>query len=404
MSRHETDISTAYWRMPDLSLAWQFLLLVPVVIGSGYLIIAAGVIVAFSRRRGQLPEGWSANWPPVSLLRPICGVEKNLAANLRSGCQQNYPDYHVVLSMQRLDDPALPIVREIEREFGPDRVSVTVADSEPEVNGRVQNLLIALGGARHDTLVVSDSDMLLRPDFLTTIVAPLADPTVGCSCTLYRAVGADTWFERLELLTVNAEFNVNLIFAVATGLTMACMGGSTALRRSVLESIGGWESLSEYMVDDFELGRRIEAKGLEIAIAPYFVDTIIDLSSPADWWQHLVYLDQNTWLAQPVGFLATIFARAVPFALVFAAFRLFDAVGLLVLAAVLAIRLGATAVILLRGLDDREGLRSLALLPLRDLAALASWVVAITKRTFMWRGYEFRLASGGRIVPRRISP
>ena len=390
--------------MPDLRLVWQFLLLVPVIVGSVYMILAAGVIVVFFRRRRQAADGWPASWPPVSLLRPICGVEKDLAANLRSACRQDYPNYHVVLSMQQLDDPALPIVREIEREFGPNRISVTVADSEPVVNGRVQNLLIALGSARHETLVVSDSDMLLRPDFLKTIVAPLVDPQVGCSCTLYRAAGADTWFERLELLTVNADFNVNVIFAMVTGVSMVCLGGSTALRRSVLESIGGWESLLEYMVDDYELGRRVEAKGLKIAVMPYFVDTVIDLSSPADWWQHLVYLDQNTWLAQPVGFLATIFARAVPFALLFAAFRWFDVVGLLVLAAALAIRLATTALILVRGLGDREGLRSLALLPVRDLAALASWVFAITKRTFVWRGYEFRLASGGRIVPRRTSP
>ena len=390
--------------MPDLRLVWLFLLLVPVIVGSVYMILAAGVIVVFFRRRRQAADGWPASWPPVSLLRPICGVEKDLAANLRSACRQDYPNYHVVLSMQQLDDPALPIVREIEREFGPNRISVTVADSEPVVNGRVQNLLIALGSARHETLVVSDSDMLLRPDFLKTIVAPLVDPQVGCSCTLYRAAGADTWFERLELLTVNADFNVNVIFAMVTGVSMVCLGGSTALRRSVLESIGGWESLLEYMVDDYELGRRVEAKGLKIAVMPYFVDTVIDLSSPADWWQHLVYLDQNTWLAQPVGFLATIFARAVPFALLFAAFRWFDVVGLLVLAAALAIRLATTALILVRGLGDREGLRSLALLPVRDLAALASWVFAITKRTFVWRGYEFRLASGGRIVPRRTSP
>jgi ceramide glucosyltransferase len=381
----------------------QGLCLLPVVVGSVYGLLAAVAVHLFCRRRpAPLADDPPAAWPPVTILKPIYGLDKNLAANLRSTCTQDYPTYQVVLSAQRLDEPALPLLREIEREFGPERVTVAVADSKPVVNGRVQNLLIGLGGARHDILVTSDSDMLLRPDYLKTIVRPLRDPGVGCVCTLYRAAGADRWFERLELLSLNAEFVANLIFARMTGASMFCLGASTALRRSTLEDIGGFAALRDYLVEDFELGRRVRGKGLRMALPAYFADTIVDLKDAGEWWGHQVYWDQNTRAARPIGFFATIVLKSVPFGLVFACLRVFDLAGVSAFGAAVAMRLASTAVVL-RSIGDDEGLRSLGWMVVRDLAGLLSWLVALTKRSFVWRGEEFQLTGDGRIVPRRAT-
>jgi ceramide glucosyltransferase len=338
----------------------------------------------------------------VTILKPIYGIEKNLEANLRSACTQDYPDYQVVLSAQRLDEPALPLMRRIAREFGPERVSVAVEQSEPVVNGRVQNLRIGLAAARHEILVTSDSDMLLRPDYLKAIVAPLLDPKTGSVCTLYRAVGGSTWYEKLELLSLNADFVVNLVFAHMTGASMFCLGSSTAVRRSTLDAIGGLASLEDYLVEDFELGRRIRSRGLRLALAPYLVDTVVSLDGPREWWGHQVYWDQNTRSARPKGFFATILLKAVPFSILFAAARGFDLAGASVVVAALAVRLATTAWNLAM-IGDREGLRCLALLPVRDLAGLATWVLALTRRRFVWRGVELGLTRDGRIVPRETA-
>lgn len=389
--------------MDELVTILQGLFLIPVITGSVYALLTAVSTLIFCARR---PRGVLSRprWPAASILKPVFGLEKNLAENLRSACMQEYPDYQVVLSLQRLDDPALPVVREVEREFGPERVTVVVADSEPVVNGKIQNLILGLGAARHDILVISDSDIALRPDYLKTMVAPLDDPSVGCVCTPYRAVRGDRWFERLELLTLNAEFVVNVMFACVTGASGFCLGASTALRRSTLEQIGGLEALADYLVEDFEMGRRIRARGLELVLQPYFVDSVIGLGGPGDWWRHHVYWDQNTRAARPGGFFFTVLTRAVPFALLFAAARLFDSVGLAVLAATLLVRFATTAVSLGPwGMNDREGLRGMWLLPLRDVAGLVAWALALTKTRFEWRGLEFGLTRGGRIVPREAS-
>ena len=376
----------------------QLALLVPILGGWIYALLCVAAVLVHARRRPEVLTNASP-LPAVTILKPVHGLEKNLAENLRSCCNLDYPEYQVVLSVQRVDDPALPLLRELEQEFGPERVTVAVTDSEPVVNGKIQNLLGGMKAARHQVVLISDSDMYLRPDYLRTIVAPLADPDVGCACTLYRATDADSWFEKLELLSYNSEFIVNVIFADVTGAYEFGPGCSVAIRRRALDDIGGLEPLLEYLVEDFELVRRIQAAGYRTVIVPYFADTTVDLERPGQWFDHQVYWDQNTRAVNPWGFFFTFLIQPLPFALVFALLRGFDPLGWAALLGTLAVRLGSRAVIF-RAIEDREGPRLLAWLPLRDLAGFGSWLVALTKRTFVWRDIRFGLTRDGRIIPR----
>jgi len=379
-------------------LEWLFL--IPVVCGSVFVVLCLLAVIRLRTRAPRIAEFSFSSWPPVTLLKPVYGLEKNLRENLRSACLQDYPAYQVVLSVQRRDDPAILLLQEIQREFGSELVCVAVEDCRAGTNGKINNLVGGLKHARHDILVISDSDVLLRPDYLKTIVAPLADPNVGYVCTLYKATHADTWHERVELLTLNADLMTSMIFARVTGITSFCLGATTALRRDTLEAIGGLPALADYLVEDFEMGRRIWKLGKKDVILPYFIDTIMDLKSPSQWWGHQVYWDQNNRAARPLAFAVTILVRSVPFALLYAAARLGDALGTAVLLAALLLRLATAAVILGWGLRDREGLRSLYLLPFRDLAALVSFFLAYTKRTTVWRGSHFTLTRDGRLVAR----
>lgn len=382
--------------------AWHLLpalLLVPVVAGLGYHLVCVPVVALFVSRRRRSP-GVPEAWPAVSVLKPVYGLEKGLLENLRSICRQDYPaDYQVVLSVQRLDDPAIPLLRRVEKEFGRERVTVVVADSEPVVNGRIQNLVNGYRAARNDVLVFTDSDVRHRPDYLRAIVAPLLEPDVGCSNTAYRASGADSWYEKLELLTLTLDFITNVIFAAATGASGFCLGASTALRRETLERIGGLESLADYLVEDFEMGRRVNELGLRTVLVPYFVDTRVDLASPAAWWEHQVYWNMNTRAARPKGYAATVVIRELPFALLFAAARLFDGLGLGVLGSTLALRWATAALLLGPVLRDREALASLPWLPIRDLLEFGAFFQALFRRRLVWRGVELSISRQGRIVP-----
>ena len=386
--------------MSAAARVFELLCLIPAIGGSVYALLCLTTAVWFRTGRGDSSRSRFATWPAATILKPVHGLEKNQRENLRSACIQDYPVFQVVFSVQDCDDPAIPLLFEIQQEFGPDLVTVAIENHRLGTNGKINNMAGGLRHANHDILVISDSDVKLRPDYLKTIVSPLADPRIGCVCTLYKASHAKTWYERLELLSLNADFMPSVIFAHVTGASNFCLGASAALHRSVLDEIGGLDALADYLVEDYEMGRRIWVSGKKIAVLPYLVDTMVDLKSPSQWWNHQVYWDQNTRAARPGAFFATVLIRSIPFALLYALVRQFDQTGLAILGGALLVRLMTAGLIMGWALGDREGLRNLPLLIPRDLAALASWLLAFTKRTTVWRGAQFTLTRDGRLVAR----
>ncbi len=366
--------------------------------GSVYAALCVAAAGVFRKQMRHAPS--ACDLPPVTILKPLYGADKGLLENLRSACRQDYPDYQVVLSVQRLDDPAIPVMRRIQREFGEERVTLAIAESEPRTNGKIQNLENALLAARHDVLVISDSDIKLSPGYLRAIVAPLADADVGCVCTPYRARDAKFWFEKLELLTMNADFVPSLIFSSVTGIVTFGLGASMCFYRRDLDAIGGFAAFRDHLAEDSLMAERIEALGRRVVLAPYFVDMEVDLQGFGQWWRHQLYWDQNTRAVRPVGYYATIIVRAVPFALFYALLRGFDVAGLEVLAAATAVRLVGALYALGAVLRDREGVAALWLLPLRDLLGLGVWIAASVRRDYVHRDRRFRFLRDGRIVPR----
>jgi len=376
----------------------EWIFLVPALGGSVYALLCILAVIRFRMQAAGRHEFAAEFRPPVTVLKPVHGLEKNQRENLRSTCIQDYPEFQVVFSVQSAEDAAIPLLHEIQKEFGDRRVTVAIENCRAGTNGKINNMIGGLRHARYDVLVISDSDVRLRPDYLKTIVAPLSHSGVGCACTLYKAACAETWFEKMELLTLNADFMANVLFAHISGASKFCLGASVPLHRSTLAQVGGLEALSDYLVEDYEMGRRIWELGKKIAVLPYFVDTIVDLKTPAQWWEHQIYWDQNTRAARPVAFFATALIRSIPFALLYSAVRGWDATGLWVMAGALGIRLASAAVILGWGLRDREGLRSLGLLIIRDISSLVTWLLAFTKHTTIWRGTSFVLTRDGRLV------
>jgi len=382
--------------MEVLVQALQWVLAVPVVSGSAFALLTVPAAWLFRRRRSipLAPEACS----PVSLLKPVCGQEKRLEENLRSCCEQDHPDFQVVFSVQHKEDSTLPLLYRLQAEYGPARVAIAIAERAPMPNGKIHNLVGAMPAVRHEQIVISDSDIEIPPSYLRRITAPLRDPGVGYVCTPYKGVHAERWYERLELLSLH-DYTTQVVFAWMTGASGFLLGGSVAFRRSELDAIGGFEALHDYLVEDYEMGQRMTGLGLRPAFLPDLVETVIDLPDRHSWWRHMVYWDQNTRAARPLAFIATILIRSLPAALALAALRGFDAVGVTVLATALAIRWGTVA-LTARAFGDVEAMRNLGWLPLRDLAALGSWLTALRARELEWRGLLFDLDPDGRLSPR----
>lgn len=380
--------------MTDFLWLISWFCLLPVLGGTAYSLLTLWTTLRFLSR----PLLQASGYPGVSVLKPVRGLEKNLARNLRSMAEQDYPTFQVIYSVQDPQDAALPLLQELAAEFGSERVMVVVALVQAGANGKVNNLLGGLPQARYDYLVINDSDTLVPPDYLRTIVAPLLDSQVGCVTTPFKLVQPRHWYEALELLTINADFIPSVIFAEVTGASKACLGPSIAIRRQTLEEVGGLEELADYLVEDFELGRRVWTSGQKMVLLPYFIDAVVDLDGWRDWWTHQVYWDQNTYLASPLGFIATILIRAVPFAVLFCLLQGTSLLGLATLFATLGVRY-LTVGIVARWLKDKAGLKALWWLPLRDCAGVIFWGLAFTQRTVTWQGLDFKLTARGKMEP-----
>ena len=374
-------------------MAWQVLLLVPVAVSALYWVVAAVCVAIFLRRGADRASGYSGKpfCPPVSLLKPVCGLEKGLGDNLATACHQDYPAYEVIFGVQRKSDPALEVIENVAAICPQRNTRIVVDETTVGPNGKINNLHNMCQVSTGDILVFSDSDMQLAPDHLKCIVAPLVDERIGICCALYRAERPENLFEVLELLSYNADFIVSILFAVVTGTAPVCPGAALAIRRHVLDAVGGLAPLGDFLAEDYEMGRRVAGRGYRIHFIPSAVAMRVDLSGPEEWWRHQVGWDQKTKSANPSGFFFTLLIRGVPFAVLYAASG--APFGLHVLLATILLRL-ATGLVNAVNLQDRDGMAFIWLLPVRDLFGLFVWLAALMKRTTSWRGRTFRLKKG----------
>lgn len=376
-------------------MSWQTPLLIPVVCSAAYWILTAWAVARFFSR--PVPARVAgARRPRVSLIKPVCGLERGLEENLATALDQDYPDYEVVFSVQRADDPALPLLERLKSKAPAGRVKVILDESCAGPNGRLCNILNATQRADGEVLVYSDSDMSLDRGYLEAVTAPLADPAVGVSCTMYRAWRASWLAERLELLSLNSDFVPAMIFAKETGAASACPGASQAIRREALEKIGGLAPMADSLVEDYDLGVAVQKAGLGIAFVPMVARTSIDLSGWTPWWRHQVYWDQNTRAANPVGHFFTVLVRGIPFAVLYALAGGPNALAWL--GGALAVRIATFAYCAVK-LGDDEGLSAVWLLPLRDLVGLVVWAASFAQRSVHWKGRVFTLR-GNKMVER----
>lgn len=377
--------------MTDLrGMSWHFCFLIPVFCGVIYWLLTNICIFLFFRRKVLTEDVDEKKFPFVSLIRPVCGLEKNLYQNLKSSCEQDYPSYEVIFSVQNKKDPAIVVLKQIQKEFP--KVHIVIDESSIGPNGRLSNIYNASKATKAPIWVFSDSDCFLPNHYLKTIVAPLIlDPDIGVSCTVYKAAHAKRWFEKMELLSMNTDFVPSMIFATMTRASLACPGASQAVRKNLLEKIGGLEVFSDYLVEDFELGRRITKTGSRIYFSPYVIDTTVDLKNAKAWWRHQVYWDQNTRAAMPIGFFLTLLIRGLPFAFLYALVGGIE--GWKIFGATLLVRLW-TATLNALQLKDKETLKALWLLPLRDMVSFITWCVSFMGRKIFWKGRWFKVRQG----------
>ena len=342
------------------------------------------------------------NFPPISILKPLKGTDPEIYESFRSHCLQDYPEYELIFGVNDPNDPAIDSVKELQREFPDRRIQLVVSKTILGANVKVSNLEQMLAEARYNLLIVNDSDIRVEPDYLRRVTAPLANSQVGLVTCLYRGVAGSTLGSRLEALGISTDFCASVLAArqLEGGIRFG-LGSTLAFRRAELEKIGGFTSFVDFLADDYELGKRIASLGMAVKLSDVVVETYLPSYRPWEFFAHQLRWARGVRDARAGGYLGLIFT----FGLLWALLALTASRGALwawgALAVTLFLRF-AVALVVGRGvLQDRQTMKDVWLIPLRDLLAVAVWIASLGGHSVTWRGDRFRLKDGklSRILP-----
>jgi ceramide glucosyltransferase len=345
--------------------------------------------------REQHAEKLSRNTLPISILKPLKGIDPGMYESLRSHCLQDYPEYEIVFGVKEASDPSVEFVDRLKHEFPDHSIRLIVCEKNLGTNTKVSNLAQMLPHSRYEILLVNDSDIRVESSYLAQVAPMLSDPKIGLATCLYRGIAADTIGSRLESLGVSTDFIPGVLAArLVEGGVHFGLGSTLAFRRHDLQAIGGFEPLADYLADDYEIGRRIASLGLQIKLAASVVETFLPSYSLGEFFNHQLRWARTVRESRPAGYVGLL----VTFGFVWASLAVISARGAswawILFVLTCFIRAAAAFVIGSTVLRDRQVSRWLPLIFVRDVIAVFVWIGSFAGNTILWRGERFRLKNG----------
>ena len=347
------------------------------------------------RRHFRAPPPGPAPLPPVSLLKPVRGIDPGAGGALESFFSLEYPAYELLFGVADATDPIVPHLERL-RAAHPDVPARIVVADAPGPNRKACVLDALARAARHDVLVSTDSDMRVAPSWLRDVVAALSPADVGLVTCPYRGAEPGSLAARLEALHMGVTFLPSTVVASRVFRMPFAMGSTMALRRGDLDAMGGFGALAPYLADDYELGARVGARGRRVVLSPHVVSSVLGRTSFREVWQREIRWSRCARAGQTAGHLGYALTFATPLALAALVASRFAPIGWVALAGSLAIR-WAVAAAVARTTGDVASLRALALVPLRDALTAAVWATALVGRRVVWRGHVFEVDRAGRL-------
>jgi ceramide glucosyltransferase len=339
--------------------------------------------------------------PPVSILRPIHGLDREAYENYASFCRQEYPDFEMLCCVSDETDPAVPVIRKLIDDFPHRSIRLLIGSDPLGVSDKVNKLCRMAREARHDLLITCDSDVRVEPAFLQAVAAPFSDSAVGGVTCLYRGLTDGSFPADLEALGNSTDFTAGVIVARQLSNVDFMLGAVMATTKARLAEIGGFEALVNHFSDDYELGNRIALRGRRVELSRFPVSIVYPRETLAQAFQR-----QTRWYAsikhsRPWGHFGLIFSQALPWTVLAVALAPYPWMAGSYAGAYVALRAGMAWAVGVSGMRDNQVRRRFWMLPLRDLFAFAAWIVSFLPRPVYWRGQQFYVRDR-RLVP--VSP
>ena len=373
----------------------QSLLLTAVIAGICYYAASLCAAASFFSSSAGEERGHS---PPVSVLIPLCGQDFEAIDNFSSFCRQDYPDYQIVFGVRDSRDPVIAVVRELMVKFKQVDIQLVISAERIGENLKVSNLQNMLSQAKHEYLVIADSDVRVGPDYLRTVIAPLADPQVGLVTCLYRSARASNLPSRLEAIGIASEFIPSVLVSRALEGMRFALGASMATSLDRLQSIGGFHAIADHLADDFMLGHLMSRAAYRVHLSRYVVEVSQPPVSFRTMIKHQIRLSRGIRACRPLGHLGLILTFGTVLSFFYLLATGSSTWSLRLLSVSLVLRMIMGWVVGVHWLRDGVLRANFWLLPVRDFFSFVVWVFSINGREVEWRGQLFKLIDGGRMV------
>ncbi len=346
----------------------------------------------FRGSKDRLP-GNSDFVPPISSLKPIRGLDPEAYENYASFCQQDYPNYELIFCVGDRNDPAVPVLEKLIRDFPERRIRLLFGSGRGAINDKVAKLVRMVQEADNEFLVISDSDVRVQPDYLRTVVAPLGDPKVGCVTCFYVSIHDETFAQHLQSIGMYSDFYPGILVARQLDGIKFTLGPTIVTTRSHLAGFGGYEAIENKPADDLLVGRLIAQQGLRVQLLPYAVQTVPDYDSP-----RALFSKRLRWMTvmrhmRPWGHVGLAFTQGLPWCLAVALTHP-AAFGLVYFGAYVGFRVAMTWLVAVWGLQQRGPWKMMPLIVVWDATAFVIWLLTFGRNSIRWRDVDYRIREG----------
>jgi ceramide glucosyltransferase len=337
-------------------------------------------------------------YPPLSLLKPLHGDAASLEADLESFFSQDYPaPVQLVFGVHDKADTAVAVVERLRARYPKIQTVLVTEDRRRGSNPKISNLINMEAAALHDTVVISDSDIRVAPDYLRQVAATLAPAEVGAVSCLYTGWAAAGPASQLEAMGINYQFLPNVLVGMGLGMAAPCFGSTIAIKKPVLEKIGGLAAFADQLADDHEIGRAVRAKGWTVVFPAFAVRHACDETNLPGWLHHELRWMRTIRSVDPAGHFGSFITQPIPLALagaLLSGFTAFSSLAL-ILAFLARVALKARIDALFGG---EKG--PLWLLPLRDVLSFAAFLMSLSGGKVVWQNQPLHVRQGGALFKR----
>ena len=387
-----------------LAYAFQLLIIIGLLVSVAFYLIGYFEARRFFRQsvRATGHNGRGQKRPGVTILKPLKGLDVYLYENLSSFCTQDYPTLQIVFGVADCDDPAVQVVRRLQAAHPSLNIDLVIDRRVYGTNYKVSNLYNMYRVAKHEVILIADSDIRVKRDYVRRIVAGLADPQVGLVTCLYRAVNTGGLPTLVETLFINTDFVPMVLMARVVEKPSYAFGATMAMRRSTLDEIGGFLPLASHLADDYHLGNRIAARGYRLALSDVVVETVLGVGKWKRLFDHQLRWARTYRNCRPGGYFGSIMTHGTLWATLNLMYHHFSPGACTVAALVYGLRIATASAICNRHLGAPLNFGHALLVPVKDLFVSLVWLLCFLGDTVHWSGFKFRVMKDGRMI--QLSP